>query len=182
MSDKSEQTLHSELVYRGKFIALRKDTVQLPNGRTSIREVVEHPGAVCVIAETDDRRVLLVHQYRYAIGRHTWELPAGKLEPGEHPPAAALRELSEETGYETSGAVMPVLEFYATPGFSDEKMYLYYARSLTKGTMHPDEDEFVDVFGYGRQEVLTMLQNGDVNDAKTIVGLYWWLARDSDRT
>ncbi|MCI0184111.1 NUDIX hydrolase [Sulfoacidibacillus ferrooxidans] len=161
-------------IFRGKMISLRVDTVTLPNGKTTTREVVEHPGAVAIVALPTSDEVLLVHQFRYATGQVSIELPAGKLEPNEQPDQAAIRELQEETGYHTS-TIAPVMQFFSTPGFSDERMYLYVAKDLTSGEQQLDEDEFVSCTRANKMKVKEMIAQGDITDAKTLVGLLWWL-------
>ena len=148
--------------------------MRLPNGEETTREVVQHPGAVAVLAVTSEQKVILVRQFRYAIGQVTIELPAGKLEKGENPLEAATRELAEETGY-LAKEVKPLLTFYSTPGFSDEVMHLYEATDLVPGSQNLDDDEFVDCLAASKQEVLQWMEEGKIVDAKTLVGLYRWL-------
>ncbi len=175
MSEQLQETkISSEPIFSGKMIHLRVDTVSLPNGKTTTREIVLHPGAVAILALPSVDDVLLVTQYRYATGQISIELPAGKLEPNENPDLAAKRELQEETGYTTSD-IRPIFQFFSSPGFSDERMYLYLARNLTEGTQNLDEDEFLDCFRATREEVRTMIAKGKISDAKTLVGLLWWL-------
>jgi ADP-ribose pyrophosphatase len=165
-----EKTISSEVCYRGKVLNLRVDQVELPNGRTARREVVEYPGAVTVVPLTGEGEVLLVRQYRYAVGEELLELPAGKLEPGEDPRDAALRELVEETGF-SAREVRLVLSFYTTPGFSTEKMYLYLATGLSGGSPDPDPDEFISVVRVKLSRAREMIQEGLIRDAKSIAGL-----------
>ena len=165
-----EKTISSEMCYRGKVLNLRVDQVELPNGNRSQREVVEYPGAVTVVPLTGDGEVLMVQQYRYAVAEELLELPAGKLEPGENPADAALRELMEETGF-SAREMKLLLSFYTTPGFSTEKMYLYLATGLSPGSPDPDPDEFISVVGVELSRVPAMIQEGLIRDAKSIVGL-----------
>lgn len=122
--DLKEKTLQQKRIFAGNMINLRVDTVELPNGKESTREVVEHPGAVTVLAYTGSNELLMVRQYRYAVGQETLELPAGKLDPEEAPEECAARELEEETGFRPR-RVKLLGKFYTSPGFSDEVMYLY---------------------------------------------------------
>lgn len=170
----SEPTLHEESIFAGRVICVKRLTVQLQNGRTSTREVVHHRGAVAVLAEPEPGRVLLVEQYRKACEQALLEIPAGKLEHEEQPDVAAKRELREETGF-SGGNWQKINTFYTSPGFSNEKIYLYYATNLTAGDVDLDEDEFVESRLASRGNVLHLLQSGAVQDAKTLVALYWWL-------
>lgn len=153
---------------------MRVDRVELPNGRIAAREVVEHPGAVAVLAQSAPDTVVLVRQFRYPINELSLELPAGKLERGEDPLQAAHRELAEETGY-AAGKMEFVMSFYSTPGFSDERMHLYLATDLQAGEPQPDDDEFVDCLTFDRSTLSRMIRDGALVDAKTLVGLLWWL-------
>ncbi|AEJ43582.1 NUDIX hydrolase [Alicyclobacillus acidocaldarius] len=172
-----EQTVAEERLFTGRIIDVRRVTVKLPNGHTSTREVVLHPGAVAVLAEVDPGKVVLVRQFRKPCERELWEIPAGKLEPGEEPERAAARELSEETGYRCAGLLVPVHTFYTAPGFSNEKLHVYYTNDVERGAEHPDGDEFVESQVFSRDEICRMLAAGQIEDAKTLVALYWWLAR-----
>ena len=163
-------------MYAGKIISVRVDRIELPNGRTATREVVEHPGAVAVLALTAPESVVLVRQFRYPINEITLELPAGKLEQGEDPLRAAHRELAEETGF-VAGQMEFMTSFYSTPGFSDERMRLYLATDLKAGTPRPDDDEFLDCLTVDRSTAARMIGEGAFTDAKTLVGLLWWLQR-----
>ena len=149
---------------------MRLDDVILPNGKSSKREVVEHAGAVTVVAITNDQKVLLVKQYRYPVGEVLLELPAGGLNQGEAPLKCAKRELKEETGWEaTDWEELPT--FYTTPGFTNEKMYLFLAKNLTYTGQNLDEDEFIQVVSVPLDETLNMIQRGEIRDAKSIVGI-----------
>ncbi len=169
-----ETLVSKQEVFRGRMIHLRIDTVTLPDGKETTREVVEHPGAVAVVAETSEGKLLLVTQYRHPIGQISIEIPAGKLEPGEPIEEAAYRELLEETGFRAE-TITKIMEFYSTPGFSDEIMHLYAASGLNFEKSQPDEDEFIDCKDYTKEEVLNLIQSGQIKDAKTLIGLFWWL-------
>ena len=140
-----EQPITSELVYQGPIINVRRDEVELPDGRRSFREVVEHPGAVAILAITDDEQVLLVRQYRHATGEVLWEVPAGKLDMGEDPRACANRELAEETGYRAQ-SLEPLVSFFTSPGFANELLHVFLATGLKKGVARPEADELLSRF------------------------------------
>jgi ADP-ribose pyrophosphatase len=177
--DYEEKTIRESLLYQGKIIHLKKLSVRLPNGKEAEREVVCHPGAVAVLAEPEPGKLVLVEQFRKPVEQTLFEIPAGKLEPGENPQSAAIRELREETGYEAS-SVQLVYKFFTSPGFADEKIELYYASGLVKGQASPDEDEFVNTVIYQKSELQNLLRTGQIKDAKTIVGLLWWFLRSDN--
>ncbi|MBE3552907.1 MAG: NUDIX hydrolase [Kyrpidia tusciae] len=179
-SEVGEKTLGVTAVFAGRVLTVEVHEVELPGGGRTSREVVRHPGAVAVVAETDEGHVVLVDQFRYPIGRMSKEVPAGKLEPGEDPLACAKRELEEETGYR-AGHWKFVTRFFTSPGFSDEVMYVYYATGLTPGASHPDEDEFLEVSSMSPKEVRHGLASGLFCDAKTLVALQWWAGRRSEK-
>lgn len=165
-----EKTIESKYVYKGKILNLRVDKVELENGKASTREIVEHKGAVAIIA-IDGDCLLMVKQFRKAIEKDLLEIPAGKIE-NEDPLNCAIRELKEETGY-TAAKWNFICEFYSTPGFSNEKIYLYCATDLAKGEAVPDEDEFIKIERLKMKDAIRMLKNGEFHDAKTIIGLYY---------
>ncbi|AQQ53666.1 NUDIX hydrolase [Planococcus lenghuensis] len=169
-----EKTVHSERIYEGKIINLKVDDVTLPNGKQSKRELVEHPGAVAVIAITPDNKLVMVEQYRKALERSIVEIPAGKLEKGEEPAASAKRELEEETGY-TAGSFRHIQSFSTSPGFADEVIHLYAAEELKKTEQGaaPDEDEFVELLEVTMEEAEQMMQDGRIYDAKTAFAVLW---------
>ncbi|RKO68164.1 NUDIX hydrolase [Desulfofundulus salinus] len=180
MSALTEKKLDSRMVYRGKILNLRVDTVLLPDGRTGTREVVEYAGAVAIVALNEKKEVFLVRQYRYPVGKELLEIPAGKIENGEEPLQCAQRELAEETGLRAE-RWQPLCSFYSTPGFTSEKMYLFLARDLNQEGQHPDEDEFVQVVKVPLDEALAMLWRGEICDAKSTAGLlatHYLLARE----
>jgi len=170
LSNLKEQKISSEMIYRGKILNLRVDTVRLPNGNQSRREVVEYSGAVAIVALVNDDEVLMVRQFRYPAGREFIEIPAGKLEPGEMPLDCAKRELWEETGAR-AGKWEELCTFYSTPGFSTEKMHLFIASDLSFEEQHLDEDEFVELQKVSLNNALQMIREGKIYDAKTIVGI-----------
>lgn len=165
--DMTEKTLSSERIYDGAIIHVRRDRVLLPNGRTSVREVVEHPGGVGILAVDGDGMVLLVRQYRYAFGRTLLEIPAGKREPGEEPLVTARRELREETGV-TADSWTPLGQLIASPGCYDETLYLYLAQVLHSGDTDPDEDEFLSVERMPMAELTCRCLADEITDAKTV--------------
>lgn len=154
------------------MISLQVDTVRLPNGQTSTREIVKHPGAVAVLALLGDK-MLVVEQYRKPMEKSQVEIPAGKLDAGENPPDAAARELEEETGY-TAGKLEHIASFYTSPGFADELLHLYVAQELVQGTVKLDEDEFLDCEAIGMEQALQYIADNRISDAKTIMAVYAW--------
>ena len=165
-----EKTMKCERVYEGKILNLRIDTVELPEKKYSKREIIEHPGGVGIIPVTDDNSVILVKQYRKAVNRFLLEIPAGKLEVNEEPRQTAIRELKEETGYEAEN-LNYLLEFYTSPGYCNEKIYLFIASGLIAGEPSPDEGEYCDVVKYSIEELLKMVDRGEILDSKTIIGI-----------
>lgn len=165
-----EKTLTSKTIYNGKVFEIIKDEVELSTGKKTIREVAKHPGGVVVVAQKDENTILMVKQYRYPIKTVDLELPAGKLEIGEDPDYAIKRELEEETGYVAK--TWKSLGFiYTTPGFCDEKLYLYYATDLEFTKQNPDDGEIIECFEYNLDVVFEMIKNGEINDSKTICAL-----------
>lgn len=167
-----EVTISSEMIFKGRIISLQVDQVQLPNGSTASREIVKHPGAVAVIPLLGDK-MIVVEQYRKPLEKSQVEIPAGKLDSGEEPLKAALRELEEETGYRTDN-IRLVSSFYTSPGFADEIIHLYLAEDLIKGKANPDEDEFLDCEAITLEQAQQYMQEGRISDAKTIMAIYAW--------
>ena len=165
-----ETKLSSTEIFDGVAIHLFRDEILLPNGNKGVREVVRHPGAVCVIPITDDGDIIFVNQFRYAFNKVTLEIPAGKLEKGEDHLEAALRELSEETGLSAKN-VVPMGELYTTPALIDEVIYMYAATGLSFGEQKLDEDEFLSVYKIPLDKFVDMVLSGEVKDAKTQVAL-----------
>ncbi len=166
--DYTERPLRRVCANRGPVVEVTEDIVALPNGATSVREVVHHPGGVCVAAVDGDGNVAVVRQYRYPFGQVLLELPAGKLEKDEDPFDAVKRELSEETGLE-AGTWRDLGFIYVSPGISTEKLYLYLATDLRQGRAHPDPNEFLDVEKMPLAELARMAMDGRIHDAKTVV-------------
>ncbi|WP_054949543.1 NUDIX domain-containing protein [Numidum massiliense] len=173
MSTLNEPTIKSETIFEGKIITVQVDDVQLPNGKTATRELVKHSGAVAVLPLTKDQRLVLVEQFRKPLERVTVEIPAGKLEPGEDPLACAQRELAEETGF-TARKWSPLVSFFTSPGFADEKIHLYVAEQLEAGKAAPDEDEFVHAMQVTFEEAQQLIAQGRICDAKTVTAVYAW--------
>lgn len=163
----TEKTLESRRVFDGRLLHLDVDTVSLPDGGQSIREVVHHPGGVCVLPLHDDGTVSVVEQFRYPYAQVLTELPAGKLEPGEDPDQAIRRELSEEVGL-TAGEWIKMGVFYPSPGYTDEVLRLYFARSLSQGDCHPDDDEFLAPKRVPLSELVEQAMTGALPDGKTM--------------
>lgn len=165
-----EKTLESKRVYEGRIINLRLDSVSLENGNTAMREVVEHPGAVGIVALKENGDIVMVKQYRKAVEQVLLELPAGKLEQGENPLDCAARELTEETGY-TAGDLRYLVSFYTSPGFSNEIMHMFLATNLKEGKNDPDDDEMVETVEISRDRAMDMILKGEIKDGKTIAGI-----------
>lgn len=163
-----EKTIHSEKLFEGKIISLQVDDVLLPNGKTSKREIIKHPGAVAVIPITKDKKILFVEQYRKPLERSLVEIPAGKLEVGEVPEVTAIRELEEETGY-TTKKLTYVTSFYTSPGFADELIHIYMTDELELLTeaVAGDDDEFVEVIALTLEEARIYVKEQRIYDAKT---------------
>lgn len=161
-----EKQLTTDKVYSGKLLNIYRDTVLLENGNTSVREIAKHPGGVCVAALEDDGSLWFVRQYRYAVGEDVLELPAGKLEPGEDPDDAIVRELKEETGC-TADSIIKVSASFPSPGYTSEVLHLYIARGLHHGDQHLDEDEDLDAFRIPLADAVKMVMNGEIRDSKT---------------
>ncbi len=166
----NETFLRRKEIYRGRIIDLHVDTVRLPNGKESTREVADHPGGVAVVAIDENDNVLTVRQYRYVFSRVLEEIPAGKLERGEDPYGAALRELKEETGAVPS-RMTSLGRLLVSPGCYSEVLHLYLAEGLSFGAQHPDEDEFLEVCRTPFSELLARVLRGELDDAKTVCGI-----------
>lgn len=168
MKNFEEKTIATEKKYNGKIISLQVDDVTLPNGKTSKRELIKHPGAVAVIPITKDNKIVFVEQYRKPLEKSIIEIPAGKLELEEEPRATAIRELEEETGY-TSNNLSFVTSFYTSPGFADELMYIYITDELKalENPVEGDEDEFVEIVELTLAEAKQYVEEERIHDAKT---------------
>ena len=165
-----EKKLSSRQVFDGVVVKLFVDNVELPDGSTSVREIVRHPGAVCVIPVTDEGEVIMVRQFRYAMDQVLLEVPAGKLEKGEDPLSAALRELEEESGVSAS-RVEYLGEIYTTVAIFDEKIHAYLATGLPYHDAHPDQGEFVEVEKIPLSTLVDMVMKGEIKDSKTQIAI-----------
>ncbi|MGP4060167.1 NUDIX hydrolase [Halobacillus sp. H74] len=169
-----EKTYETETIYQGKIVQLNIDSVTLPDGNTSKRELIKHPGAVAVIALTDEGKLVCVEQYRKPLEKSLVEIPAGKLEAGEDPKTCALRELEEETGY-TSDDLELVTSFYTSPGFADEIVHLYFTDKIKTMENRPDgdEDEFVELLEISLEEAEKLEKEQRIHDAKTAYAILY---------
>jgi ADP-ribose pyrophosphatase len=164
-------------VHSGKVVTMDVDTVRFPNGTTGELDIVRHPGAAAVVPVLSDPDgadpvILLIHQYRYATSGSLFEIPAGRLDAGEEPATCARRELLEETGV-TAARLEPLTTIWTTPGFTDERIHLFWAADLTSGAHAREADEFIEVVSKPLSEVLTLIKEGGISDAKTVVGILY---------
>lgn len=165
------KTLKSETVYEGKAFDVRRELLLLPDEKTTLFDIVVHPGAVTLIPIDSLGRVLFVRQYRHAVGKELLELPAGTLNVGEEPEACALREVREETGM-SAGKLVKVGEFYLVPGYSTEYMHIYLASDLQVDPLPGDEDEFITVEAIPLDELPDLVSQGAIHDAKSLAALF----------
>ena len=165
-----EKTIDSTRIFEGKVVRLRRDTVELENGKQTFREVIDHPGGVSILAMDEEGKIFFVRQFRYPLGRMLLELPAGKLEPGEDPADSGRRELREETGC-SAGRFVPMGKLIPTCAYDTEVIHLFFASELTRGEQDLDENEFLSVERYTLDEALQMVLDGEIIDAKTQIGL-----------
>lgn len=165
-----EQTMSSQSIYEGRILNLRVDTVEMDGKKYTKREIVEHAPVVCILALTEDNNILMVRQFRKAVDKELLELPAGFVEIDEEPVEAAKRELEEETGYYPHKCEY-ISEFYTSPGFCNEKVYLFFAEDLEKREQHLDDCENLTFEKISFDDVLKQVRVGDIIDAKTILGI-----------
>ena len=164
-----EETLKQEYIYKGKIINVRRDDALLPNGKSAIREVVEHCGGSAVLCEKDGK-VLLVKQFRYPYKEELYEIPAGKLNPNEDPKETAIRELEEECGVKAK-KVSLLYEIYPTPAYDTEIIRIYRAEELENSSVKLDEDEFLTSVWMDKEDLKKMIRSGEIKDAKTLIAL-----------
>ena len=167
-----EKTIKAETVYEGTFLTLKRDKILLPNGNTSTREWIKHPGAVCCVPILPNGKIVLIRQYRYAVKEEMIEIPAGKLDKNEIPEKCALRELEEEIGYKANKLTL-LANIHPAIGFTDEKMWLYLAEGLIKTKQSLDADEYLTLSPTKLEEAVDMVWNGKITDVKTIIGILW---------
>jgi ADP-ribose pyrophosphatase len=172
LKDLTEHFVSGGPVYQGSLLKVHRDIVRLPDGSEGSREYIKHPGAVAILALTDDRQLLLERQYRYPPRREFIEIPAGKLEPGEPHLATARRELLEETGYE-AGQWERLCVVDTAIGYTDERIELYLARKLIKKTQKLDPGEFLEIFLLPFDDALAMVRDGRISDVKTVAAILW---------
>jgi len=167
--------ISTERLYHGRIVSLDRDTVRFPDGSTGQLEMLRHPGASAVVPFLDDPgdtdpRVLLIRQFRHAAEEFIWEVPAGRLDPGETPEACARRELEEETGMRAR-MLERLTMIYTTPGFTDERIHLFLAHGLEAGAQRREADEFLELHPLRWSEVMALVRSGEIQDGKTLTSL-----------
>jgi ADP-ribose pyrophosphatase len=176
----TEKLHKTRRIYAGRSVNFHADEIILPDGKKGVREYIDHPGAVAVLAFADARNIVLVKQYRFPVGELTWEIPAGKLDKGEDIRACARRELVEETGFRAR-SVKKVLSYWPTPAFSNELLHVFVARGLVPAVKSPDEDEFIDHRIVPFDRALAWVRTGRIRDSKTVIALLFWAALGARR-
>ena len=172
MTDLKEKKRSSEIIFQGRLLDVRRDEVILPNGNTSTREWINHPGAVCCVPILPEGKIGLIRQFRYPVNQEMVELPAGKLNKGEESEICAVRELEEEIGYKPDKLTF-LTHIHPAIGFTNEKMWLYLAENLVKTETNLDTDEFLELIPTVLDDAVEMVWNGKITDVKTIIGLLW---------
>lgn len=175
--DMTEKTVKKNYVYQGKILSVRCDDALLPDGNPCKREIIEHSGGACVLY-VQNGSVLLVKQYRYAYGELLYEIPAGKLEKGEDPSLAAIRELEEEAGIKADRAELLFVD-YPSPGYTNEKIYIYEVKDGVKTAQNLDEGEFLTAEFIPLDRAKQMLKTGEIRDGKTVIALLSYFAREA---
>lgn len=173
MSKQRARVLSSKLIYEGKVFGVRHDHIIEPGGVDTTRDIVTHSGSVVILPVLPNGRILLVRQFRYVADGFLLELVAGRIEPGEQPLQAARRELAEETGYRAERLVK-MLDVFPTPGFVKERMHVYAATGLTPGTTNFDEDERIETKSFSLAQLLRMIRQGKLHDAKSVAGILYY--------
>jgi len=159
--------------YSGNAVNFYIDQIVLPDGKPATREYLDHPGAVAVIPFLSADKIIMVTQYRYPVGRQTWEVPAGKLDRNERPESCVRRELEEETGFRAK-KIKKLISYWPTPAFANEVLHVYAAFDLSESVKSPDEDEFIEHKIFSFKEALKLVKNGKIMDSKTIIALLYW--------
>jgi ADP-ribose pyrophosphatase len=170
-----EKLFKRNKVYAGNAVDFYVDQIILPDGKLASREYLGHPGAVAVIPFVNADEIILVCQYRYPVGKLTWEIPAGKLDKNEKPDLCVRRELEEETGFKAK-KIKKLISYWPTPAFANEVLHVYAAFGLMQSVKSPDEDEFIDHKIFSFKEALKLVETGKIMDSKTIIALLYWKA------
>ena len=157
------------VLHKGKVVRFEELTITTPGGNSALRDIIRHPGGCVIVPVDDEGYIYLVRQYRVAFEKMMLEFPAGKLDPGEEPVICAARELVEETGFRAT-TLRRITSIYSSPGFCDEEIHVFIATGLIAGATDPDEDEFIEVVRYKLDELIALVMNGEIRDAKTVVG------------
>ena len=170
-----ERKISSKTIFKGKIVRLYFDKVKLPNNKITTREKVTHPGAVGIVPFNKEGKIILVKQFRYPLGKVLIEIPAGKLDKNETPQSCATRELKEEVGA-AGGKLIHLTTFHTSPGFCNEKLYLYLALDFKRKENNLDDDEFLEIIELKLEDAVSLIESGEIKDSKTIIGIL--LARD----
>jgi len=167
-----EDRISSKCVFSGCLLNVYKDAVLLPSGNQSTREYIKHPGASVVIPYLGDGYIIMVKQFRYPVNAVMLELPAGKIDPGESPEDTIQRELAEETGYHPK-SLKPICRIHTCVGYSNELLHLFWADNLQERKLAADDDETIEIIEISTEKVFELVLNGQITDAKTLIGLFW---------
>ncbi|MBC8175232.1 MAG: NUDIX hydrolase [Candidatus Marinimicrobia bacterium] len=167
-----ETQIRTEHIFKGKLLDVWRDVVSISSGRETTREYIKHPGAVAIIPILPGGKILLIRQFRYALGEVEIEIPAGKIDPGESLEKTVIRELEEETGYR-AGKITQIGEIHPCIGYSNERIWLYLAEELKRTSQNTDHDEMIELFPCEIKTCLDLIQQGEIKDVKAIIGLLW---------